>query len=77
MAYYLLAAVHRFGYWLSRSLYAQALGITEEKVSPCILGPLKGELVDVIEDETERLFTRNSIIADRVAQLVEKEKMGT
>jgi len=74
LAYSHLASVHRFGYWLSRSLYAQVLGIPEQDVGLRVLGPLKGELIEVNEDESEKLFTRNSIIADRVAQLVENEK---
>ena len=74
LAYSLLASVHRFGYWLSRSLYAQILGIPEQDVGLRVLGPLKGELIEINEDESDKLFTRNSIIADRVAQLVENEK---
>jgi len=74
LAYSLLASVHRFGYWLSRSLYAQVLGIPEQDVGQRVLGRLKGELIEIDKDESDKLFTRNSIIADRVAQLVENEK---
>ena len=74
-AYALLAAVHRFGYWLSRSLYAQALQVPVEEIGQRILGPLEGELMEVNEGEGEQLFTRHPIIAECVVKLVEKEHL--
>jgi hypothetical protein len=75
-AYALLAAVHRFGYWLSRLLYARTLQIHEEDVGQLILGPLEGELLEVTQAEGERLYTRHPVIADRVVRLVESRHLA-
>ncbi len=71
-AYAVLASVHRFGYWLSRSLYARALGMDPADVGPRILRPLEGELLEMTEAYGERLYTRHPVIAERVLALAER-----
>ncbi|MEA3345822.1 MAG: hypothetical protein U9Q78_06215, partial [Chloroflexota bacterium] len=72
-AYALLSAVHRFGFWLSRPLFAQALGIEEREVGPHILGRLPGLLeMTEVEDRRiggQRLYTRHPVIAEKVFDL--------
>ena len=70
-AYALLSAVHRFGFWLSRGLFAQALEIPEADVGPRVLGKLSGELLEVTEAPdgwggSGHLYTRHPLIAEKV-----------
>ncbi|MGQ9627057.1 MAG: P-loop NTPase, partial [Anaerolineae bacterium] len=72
-AHALLSAVHRFGLWLSRPLYALALNIQEREVGRRILSRLEGELLAVSEVEGERLYTRHPVIAQKVYEIAIRE----
>ncbi len=73
-AYATLAAVHRFDFWLSRSLFARALDISVSEVGTRILSPLVGELLEVTQADDERLYTRHPVIAERVFALATVRK---
>ncbi len=77
-AYAILAAVHRFGYWLESGLLAATMTALDypmrvEQVRPLILDRLKGELLDIREGQERRLYTRHAIIAERVFRLLDSE----
>ena len=73
-AYLTLAAVHRFGYWMSIALLCQAVGIGEEEMGLRILAPLRGEIIEVEEGEQHRLYPRHSAIAERAFRLARERR---
>ncbi len=65
-----IALVHRFGFWMSRRLLAEFLPCPEAELTPRLLQPLRGELVEITEGETGRLYTRHPWIAERALTLL-------
>ncbi len=73
-AYAMLAGVHRYGLWLTRRLFADAMEMPEAEVSTRVIGPLEGELLEVQESAGERLSTRHPVIAERAMKILEEQK---
>jgi len=71
-AFILIASVHRFGFWLTRSLFARSMHIPERKIGLRVLNPLLGELLEVSLIDERRLYTRHPFIAEKVMQLAEQ-----
>ncbi len=68
-----IALVHRFGFWLSRRLLARYVSLPESELAPRLLRPLKGELLEAIETDDRRFYTRHPWIAEHALQhLVEQ-----
>ena len=65
-----IALVHRFGFWMSRRLLAKFLPCPEADLTPRLLYPLRGELVEITEGEAGRLYTRHPWIAERALSLL-------
>ncbi len=65
-----IALVHRFGFWMSRPLLAEFLPCPEAELTPRLLSPLRGELTEITEEKTGRLYTRHPWIAERALSLL-------
>ncbi len=69
-AYALIASVHSHNLWITRWLFAEALGISDEDVSTRVIGPLTGELLEVQENGKDRLTTRHAVIAEHAISIL-------
>lgn len=69
-AYALIASLHSHSLWISRWLFAEILGISEEEVRTRVIGPLTGELLEVQENGKDRLATRHAVIAEHAINIL-------
>ena len=72
--YALIAALHRFDFWMGEDLLALTLEMKEEDISPRLLRYLEGELVEVTKVE-RRLYTRHPLIAEKAFKLATERRM--
>lgn len=69
-AYALIASVHCHSLWLTRWIFAEILGISEDEVRTRVIGPLTGELLEVQENGEDRLTTRHAVIAEHAVNIL-------
>ena len=65
-----IALVHRFNFGMTRPLLAGFVSMTEDKITPRLLHPLQGELLDISTGEEQQLSTRHPWIAEAALGLL-------
>jgi tetratricopeptide (TPR) repeat protein len=67
-AHITLSAVHRFGFGLPRTALSPILGIDPRFLVQRVLGPLTGELIEIVGSDKDQLYTRHSLLAEYVVK---------
>ena len=65
-----IALVHRFNFGMTRPLLARFVGIEEEELTPHLLHPLEGELLEISTGEEQQLSTRHPWIAEKALEFL-------